>query len=188
MFIDANLVQIDNRLVATQIQKNISLERLDDGSPLVLPTTTARRISDDEAYRTQLMLVNPKVKATGMNRPLSQPRTLVKRSCISNGGPSIRGGMTAHPQPNEEPAITATLPWYSKTLASLTVYGELFAARTPGEFAIVHTRLQQEWTFNGGFVSLFTLCCLTPSSYVPRCQAHRPCCVIFFSTHYRLRV
>jgi hypothetical protein len=122
-----------------------------------------------------------------MNRPLSQSRTLVKRSCMSNDEPSIRGEITARPQPNEEPDITATLPWHSKTLASLTVYGELFATCTPGEFAIVHRRLQQEWTFNGGFVSLFTLCCLTSSSYVSRCQAHRPHCVIFFSTHCRLR-
>jgi len=76
---------------------------------------------------------------------------------MSNDRPAIRGGMTARRQPNEEPAITAALSWHSKTLASLTVYGELFAARTPGEFAIVHTRLQQEWTFNGGFVSLFTI-------------------------------
>jgi hypothetical protein len=103
------------------------------------------------------LLIGLNVKATGTNQPLSQSRTLVKRSFMSNDGPSIRGGMTALPQPNEEPAITATLPWHSKTLASLTVYGELFAARTPGEFAIVHTRLQQEWTFNGGFVSLFTI-------------------------------
>jgi len=65
--------------------------------------------------------------------------------------------MVARPQPNEEPAVTATLPWHSKTLASLTVYGELFAAHTPEEFASVHTRLQQEWTFNGGFVSQFTI-------------------------------
>jgi len=76
---------------------------------------------------------------------------------MSNDGPSIHGGMTAHPQSNEELAITATLPWYSRTLASLTVYGELLAARTSEEFVLVHTTLQQEWTFNGGFVSLFTI-------------------------------
>jgi hypothetical protein len=152
-----NLVLINDRLVAAQIQKNISLERLDSGSPLALRTATARRISDSEAYRTRSMRINLNVKAIGMNQPLSQSRTLVKHSFMSNEGPSIHGEMTARPQPNEGPAITATLPWYSKTLASLTVYGELFAARTPGEFAIVHTRLQQEWIFNGGFVSLFTI-------------------------------
>jgi hypothetical protein len=91
-----------------------------------------------------------------MNPPFPQSRTLVKRSCMSNDGPSIRGGMTARPQPNEEPAITATLPWHIRVLASVTVYGELFAACTAEEFALVHTRLQQEWTFNGGFVSFFT--------------------------------
>ena len=98
-----------------------------------------------------------------MNRPLAQSRTLVKRSFMSNDGPSIRGEMTARPQPNEEPVITATLPWHGRTLASLIVYGELFAARTPQEFALVHTRLQQEWTFNGGFVSLFTIMLLDSS-------------------------
>jgi len=76
---------------------------------------------------------------------------------MSNDGPSIREGMTPRPQPNEEPAITATLPWHGRTLASITVYGELFSARTTEEFASVHTRLQQEWTFNGSFVSLFTI-------------------------------
>jgi hypothetical protein len=94
-----------------------------------------------------------------MNRPFSQSRTLVKRPCVSNDGPSIRGGMTARPQPNvnEEPTITATLPWHGRTLASVTVYGELFTARTSEEFASVHTRLQQEWIFNGSFVGLFTI-------------------------------
>jgi hypothetical protein len=76
---------------------------------------------------------------------------------MSSDRPSIRGGTAARPQPNEEPAVTANLPWHSRTLASVTVYGELFAARTPEEFASVHTRLQQEWTFNGGFVSQFTI-------------------------------
>jgi len=92
-----------------------------------------------------------------MNPPFSQSRNLVKRSCMSNDGPSIREGMTARPQSNEEPAISATLPWHGMTLASVTVYGELFSARTTEEFASVHMRLQQEWTFNGSFVSLFTI-------------------------------
>jgi hypothetical protein len=76
---------------------------------------------------------------------------------MSNDGPTIRGGIAARPESNEESAITVTLPWHGRTLASLTVYGELHAARAPEEFALVHTRLQQEWTFNGGFVSLFTI-------------------------------
>jgi hypothetical protein len=82
---------------------------------------------------------------------------------MSNDRPLIREGMTARQQPNEEPAISAALPWHSRTLVSLTVYGELLAACTPEEFATVHTRLQQEWTFNGGFVSFSQLCCLTLS-------------------------
>ena len=146
-----NLVLMDNNSV--QIPKNISLERLDDG----LPMATARRVSDSEPDKAYSIVIDLNVKWTGMNRPLSQSRTLVKHSCMSNDRPSIHGGMTARPQPNEEPAITATLPWYSRILASVTVYGDLFAVRTPEEFALVHTRLQQEWIFNGGFVSLFTI-------------------------------
>jgi hypothetical protein len=33
------------------------------------------------------------------------------------------------------------------------MYGELSTARVPKEFAAVRARLQQEWTFNAGFVS-----------------------------------
>jgi hypothetical protein len=51
-----------NRLVAAQIQKKFSLERLGGGSPLLLPTAPARRISDSEAYRTQPMLIGLNVK------------------------------------------------------------------------------------------------------------------------------
>jgi hypothetical protein len=55
-------VLIDNRPTAVQIPKNISLERLNDGAPLVLPTATARRISDSEAYRTHSMLIDLNVE------------------------------------------------------------------------------------------------------------------------------
>ena len=71
---------------------------------------------------------------------------------MSEDSPSpVPERITAGPQPNEEPAITAT-PWY-RALASLTMYNELSTARIPEEFRLVRTRLQQEWTFNGGFVS-----------------------------------
>jgi len=53
---------------------------------------------------------------------------------------------------NEEPAIIAALSWQSRTLAFLTMYGKLSAALTPEEFVLVRMRLQQEWTFDGGFV------------------------------------
>ena len=62
VIVDANLVLIGNLLAAAQIPKNISLERLDDGSTLVLPTTTARRVSDSEPYRTQSMLIDLNAK------------------------------------------------------------------------------------------------------------------------------
>jgi hypothetical protein len=47
----------------------------------------------------------------------------------------------------------------ASVLESLTMYGELSAARTPEEFALVRSRFQREWTFNGGFVSRFTVKC-----------------------------
>jgi len=39
----------------------------------------------------------------------------------------------------------------------LTIYREISAARIPEEFAPVLLKLQREWTFNGGFVSRFTI-------------------------------
>ena len=37
------------------------------------------------------------------------------------------------------------------------MYNELSVARMPEEFRLVRTRLRQEWTFNGGFVSPITI-------------------------------
>ena len=72
--------------------------------------------------------------------------------------------MTTFPQPNEEQIHIAALPWHRIAFESLTMYGELSAARTPEEFAAVRLRFQTEWTFNGGFVSRFTMMfCLRPS-------------------------
>ena len=67
----------------------------------------------------------------------------------------VRGGMITDLQPNasEGPASSAALPWQSRILAFFTMYGELSVALTPEEFALVRTRLQQEWTLDGGFVS-----------------------------------
>ena len=61
-------------------------------------------------------------------------------------------------RPSEEPSATAatTPPWYRRTLSSFTFYGELYVACTPEEFALVRSRLQQEWSFDGGLVSRFT--------------------------------
>ena len=60
--------------------------------------------------------------------------------------------MVADPQPNEVPTVIATPRWYIRVLVFLTMYGELSGARIPAEFAPVRTRMQQEWTFHGGFV------------------------------------
>jgi len=65
-------------------------------------------------------------------------------------------GMTVARRPNEELIVTAT-SWYKKALALLTIYGELSAARFAEEFAPVRARLQQEWIFVAGFVSLFII-------------------------------
>jgi len=77
-----------------------------------------------------------------------------KRARVSDDEPVVRGeGMTGGLQSNKEPAIIATLSWQSRTLAFFTMYGELSAAFTPEEFALVRIRLEQEWKFGGGFVS-----------------------------------
>ena len=73
-----------------------------------------------------------------MDEAYPQPVTAVKRS-------------SAHRL--IELIVTAALVWYRKTLAFLTLYDELSAARTPERFAAVRVRLQQEWIFNAGFVS-----------------------------------
>jgi len=49
--------------------------------------------------------------------------------------------------------ITAAIVWYRTTLAFLTLYDEISAARTPEGFAAVRVKFQQEWVFNAGFVS-----------------------------------
>ena len=85
-----------------------------------------------------------------MNGPYPQSSTLVKRSCVSDDGSQARGGMAASLQSSEEPTITDNL---SRILEFFTIYGELSVALTPEEFALVRTRLQQEWTFDGGLVS-----------------------------------
>ena len=47
--------------------------------------------------------------------------------------------------------------WNRRALESLTMYRELSTARSPEEIAPVRLRFQREWTFNGGFVSQFTI-------------------------------
>src|SRR5258708_82313 len=71
---------------------------------------------------------------------------------MSNEAP-VRGEGSTGSRPNEEPTTTTTVSWHSRTLSSFTLYGELCVACTLEEFALVHTRLQQEWSFAGGLVS-----------------------------------
>ena len=108
-----------------------------------------------------------------------KPRNLVKPSHISvfDDRPE---GMAIPPRRDEEPAVTTTLPWYGRTFASLTIYGELSVARTPEEFALLRRRLQQEWKFNGGFVSQLSIKFLNSRLiHYFVYKAHRPNCVSF---------
>jgi hypothetical protein len=78
----------------------------------------------------------------------------IKKKKKKNDGPE---GMTIPPGTDEEPVVTTTLAWYSRTFASLTIYGELSAARLPEEFALLRMRLQKEWSFSGDLVSRFSI-------------------------------
>jgi len=71
---------------------------------------------------------------------------------MSHAPPVYEEGMTGS-RPNERPTTTTTVPWHSRTLSPFTLYGELSVACTPEEFALLRSRLQQEWSFDGGFVS-----------------------------------
>jgi len=101
------------------------------------------------------LLINLNVTRTAVDRP-SHSRHLVKHSQESVSG-SGSEGTAIPPQPNEEPGVTTTSPWYMRILAVFTTYGDLAVANTPEEFGLVHTRLQKEWTFEGSFVSLFAI-------------------------------
>ena len=89
--------------------------------------------------------------------PYVQSSTSVNRPSVSDDDPRVCEGVAAFPLPNEEPAVTAPLPRHWRILAFLTMYYELSVACTPEDFAFVRTRLQHEWTFDGGFVSRFTI-------------------------------
>jgi len=72
-------------------------------------------------------------------------------------GPVRVGGVTAAPQPIEEATVTAIPPLFIRALSFPTMFSELSGARIPADFALVRQRLQQEWTFDGGFVCQFTI-------------------------------
>jgi hypothetical protein len=103
------------------------------------------------------VLINLNVIRTGVDRPSLKPRNLVNHSHTSVFDDDPKE-VAIPPRPNEEPVVTTTLPWHSRTLASLTIYSELSVAHIPEEeFALLRMRLQQEWIFDGGFVSRFSI-------------------------------
>jgi len=106
------------------------------------------------------VLIDLNIKLIGMDRSYSQslPSTLVNcsTSVSDDGSPRpVRGGgiIVDAPRPHEEQTVTASLPWHMRALVLLTLFSELSAAAMPAEFAVVRQRLQQEWSFDGGFVS-----------------------------------
>lgn len=90
-----------------------------------------------------------------MDPPCSQ-FDLVNCSRVSNGLPVNAERTISGSLPNEEPSTTTNTTLAGRTLSSFTFYGELSVGSTPEQFASVHARLQQEWSFNGGFVRRFT--------------------------------
>ena len=128
---------------------------------------------------------NINVTCTAMILLCSQFNNLLKWSTVSDGLP-IHGEGPTGSQTNEEPTTTTTTQsWYRRPLASFTFYVELSVARTPEEFASVRTRLQEEWSFDGGFVSRLQSCFLSTSSLI--CIAYCPCCVrVFVTTRWQM--
>ena len=118
--------------------------------------------------------------------PRAMPTATASTNHISSDGPLVRGeGMTGS-RPNEEPTSTATLPWHSRALSPFTLYSELSTARTPEEYALVRSRLRQEWSFNGGFVSRSTT--LLPDSQLIHHSTYSSWVLLrnFFTIHWRI--
>jgi len=150
--------QRDDHLPVVQTPSRISRQMLDNDSQPSLPTASAMttRISDSEAYGSSPC---SSVSTLRTDHPYVQSSTLVRHTSVSNDEPPVCEDMAASssPRPNEGSAVSAALPWQRRILAPFTMYGELSVACTPEEFAFVRTRLQREWTFDGGFVSRFTI-------------------------------
>ena len=70
----------------------------------------------------------------------------------SDGFP-VRVEETFGSRSDEELTTTTTVSWHSRALASFTLYGELSVACTPKEYALVRSKVQQEWSFDRNFVS-----------------------------------
>ena len=133
-------------------------------SPPTIPTATAStsRISNSEAYKTIAYSLN-NINVTVYTQSYDPGQRSRHRVVCSL---------------NEEPTTTSTMSWHIRTLSLFTLYGELSVADTPAEFALVRSRLQQEWTFGGGLVSRFTTVILD-SQLIAQRIARWYCCVRF---------
>ena len=138
-------VLIDNRLSAMLQITNYSLNN-DSGLP-AMPTATASttHISDSEPSEL-LPIIN--------NNVTRKAATQFNNASVSRV-PPVREVERTDSRLNEGPTTT-TLPWHSRALSPFTLYSELSTARTPEQYASVHSRLRQEWLFIGGFVGRFT--------------------------------
>jgi len=115
-------------------------------------------VSDREAFKASFtsfkcrrIILDVKCIAVDGLYSQSLASTLMNRSSVSEGVTPVH--REAAPPPNEDATDATSLPWYRRTLEFLTVYNELCTE----DFAPVRTKLQQEWTFDGGFVRRFTI-------------------------------
>ena len=142
------------------------------------PGVSARRAS---IASTIGLTLGSKLSLLYRSSQSNSPRMLLvaisSRECdVESATGSLREGSRDVPAPNvpvvqmldnleNESPTSLVFGSARRAFESLTIYYEISAARIPEEFAPVRMRLQREWTFNGGFVSRFTItfCFLTPS-------------------------
>jgi len=114
----------------SQDQRNLSNGNEDDAPAKDIPPCYVHGADNDDTANRLNIAKKPLEKSPQTLEPFLKSRNLVKRS-----------------------HAIFDLPRHSRTLAPLTIYDEFAAAYAQEDFTLLHTRLQQEWTFYGGFVS-----------------------------------
>ena len=143
--------------------------------PIATVSTSCNSASEASKYG---VLINIYVTRKATNPPCSQFNP-VNCSSVSDEV-SAHAEWTTGSRPNEEATLTPTNPTLGyRTLSAFTLYGELSVACTPEDFASVCARLQQEWSFDAGFVSRFTASCAPQLPAHSLHIAHSYCCVSF---------